>query len=97
MSIFEIGMLVCFGASWPFSVYKTWKLKTGEGKSFVFLWLVIIGYICGVIHKLYYSHRDWVVWLYVLNTVLVATDLVLCMIYQRRCRLRAAAQAVTVK
>ncbi|MHB9132761.1 MAG: hypothetical protein ACYDBB_16965 [Armatimonadota bacterium] len=83
LSPFEIGMLVCFGVSWPFSVYKTWKTKTSTGRSFVFLWLVLIGYISGVIHKLLFS-LDFVIALYALNALLVTTDLLLCYHYRSR-------------
>ena len=83
MSGFEAGMLLCFGASWPFSVYKTWKTKSCKGKSLIFLWLVFIGYICGVLHKVLYS-RDIVIVFYVLNGALVLADLVLCNIYVAR-------------
>lgn len=76
-------MLVCFGASWPFSVYKTWKTKTSQGKSLIFLVLVIIGYLGGITHKILYS-RDIVIYLYVLNTLLVSADLMLCLKYARR-------------
>lgn len=76
-SPFEIIMLLCFGASWPFSVYKTWKSKTSAGRSFVFLWLVFIGYISGCLHKIVY-HFDPVIALYAFNALLVLTDLVLC-------------------
>jgi hypothetical protein len=82
MSIFEIGMLVCFGASWPFAVYKTWKTKTCEGKSMVFLWLVFIGYLSGVMHKIVYC-LDLVILLYALNGLLVFTDLCLCYRYRK--------------
>ena len=27
MSIFEAGMMVCFGISWPIAAYKTYKSK----------------------------------------------------------------------
>lgn len=82
MSIFEIGMLICFGASWPFSLAKTWTTKSCKGKSFVFLWLIIIGYVCGILHKILF-HYDLVIWLYVLNLVLVGGDLFLCYIYRK--------------
>lgn len=86
MSIFEMIMLICFGASWPFSLYKTWRAKSSVGKSRVFLVLVIIGYISGVIHKMLYM-RDWVVLLYVLNGAMVSADLYLCHLYRVRARL----------
>ena len=87
MSFFELGMLLCFGASWPFSVYKTWKAKTNKGKSLIFLWLVFIGYGCGITHKLLYN-RDLVIAIYVLNATLVAVDIALCTIYARREKLQ---------
>ena len=44
MSIFEAGMMICFGAGWPVAVYKTWKAKCVSGKSLRFSYLVVIGY-----------------------------------------------------
>jgi len=75
-------MLVCFGATWPFSIYKVWKKKTSAGKSVIFLWLVFIGYAAGIAHKILYS-RDWVMALYVFNGALVMTDLLLSYHYAR--------------
>lgn len=83
MSVFEAAMLLCFGASWPFAVYKTWKAKTNKGKSLIFLWLVLIGYGCGIVHKLIYSF-DLVIAIYLLNAALVAADIVLCTVYAGR-------------
>jgi uncharacterized membrane protein YeiB len=85
MSPFEIGMLLCFGASWPFSVYKTWKTKQVAGKSRIFLWLVCIGYLSGIAHKLLF-HRDPVIILYAVNALLVFADLLLVYRYQRPAR-----------
>lgn len=81
MSIYEILMLICFGASWPFAVLKTYKTKNVKGKSVLFLSLILIGYICGIIHKCIYK-PDAVVWLYVLNLILVGTDLLLWFRYR---------------
>ena len=81
MSIFEAGMLICFGASWPAAVAKTYRTKNVKGKSRLFLWLVIIGYICGMIHKVLFNF-DLVFYLYVLNSLLVATDLALVYRYK---------------
>ena len=52
MSIFEAIMLICFGASWPFAVLKTYRTKAVKGKSRLFLILVILGYISGMINKI---------------------------------------------
>lgn len=83
MSPFEIIMLVCFGASWPFSAYKTWQTKSVQGKSGIFLLLVIIGYVAGIIHKLIYK-LDAVIWLYALNAIMVLVDLSLWFRYRKR-------------
>ncbi|MBO4631202.1 MAG: hypothetical protein J5858_04690 [Lentisphaeria bacterium] len=82
-SIFEVIMLICFGFSWPFAIIKTIRVKNPAGKSYLFMGLVIIGYIAGCIHKILY-HWDFVFWLYLLNTLLVATDFILCMFYSRQ-------------
>ncbi len=83
MSIFEAGMLICFGASWPFAVLKTYKTKNVKGKSRLFLSLIILGYIFGIINKILYS-MDIVVWLYVLNLTLVSADAALVLLYKNR-------------
>ena len=76
MSPFEILMLVCFGAAWPFSIMRSWRSRSTSGKSAVFLWIVLIGYVAGVLHK-YYYHFDRVIFLYALNALMVGIDLAL--------------------
>jgi len=82
-------MLICFGASWPMAIYKTLKTKNPAGKSLIFLYLVEIGYIAGCINKIINS-MDWVLWLYIVNTLMVATDIYLVTYYNRRNRFKAA-------
>ena len=82
-SIFEVVMLICFGFSWPFAILKTIRVKNPAGKSYLFMGLVIIGYIAGCIHKVLY-HWDFVFWLYFLNMLLVMIDFVLCLYYMRK-------------
>lgn len=69
-------MLLCFGAAWPFSIIKSYKSRSVAGKSPYFLIVVIIGYISGIINKILYSN-DIVMYLYILNLLMVATDLAL--------------------
>lgn len=76
MSIFEAIMLVCFGAAWPASIYKSFKSRTAKGKSLAFLFIVLTGYISGILHKVYFSF-DWVLILYILNTIMVFMDIIL--------------------
>lgn len=82
-SIFEALMLICFGFSWPFAIIKTIRVKNPVGKSYLFLGLIIIGYIAGCLHKVVYKY-DFVFWLYMLNGILVLTDTILCLYYQFR-------------
>jgi hypothetical protein len=76
MSVFEIAMLVCFGAAWPVSIYKSLKSRQVAGKSLFFLVIVLVGYGAGVLHKLLY-HFDGVIYLYLLNAFMVAFDIFL--------------------
>ena len=76
MSLFEAIMLICFGAAWPFSIYKSWKSRACAGKSIIFLYIVLIGYVAGIIHKVLHS-QDWIIALYSLNGLMVLVDIVL--------------------
>lgn len=85
-------MLICFGASWPFALLKTIRVKNPAGKSLLFMYLILIGYISGILNKIPgIGHYDHVLWLYVLNTLMVFTDLVLTQYYLIRRRREAAA------
>jgi hypothetical protein len=87
MSFFEVLMLVCFGVSWPISIYKSFSTRVVAGKSPLFMVIVILGYAAGITHKILHS-RDWVIALYVLNLLLVAADLVLYYKYTKKIRMR---------
>lgn len=82
MSVFEMGMLVCFGFAWPVNIYKSVKSRSTKGKSVMFLIVVWLGYVSGIIHKLVYS-LDLVLFLYVLNLVMVSADIVLYIVNRR--------------
>ena len=79
--ILEIIMIVSFGASWPLNVLKSWRARTTKGKSLAFLCLIFFGYIAGIISKLTAESFKWyVLFFYVLNLVMVGTDL--CLYYR---------------
>ena len=80
--IFEIIMVLCFGASWPFNIARSWRAGTAKGKSFVFLVLIIIGYIAGIICKLTnevylaeFASKWYVLVFYGINLTMVSVDL----------------------
>ena len=77
----EIAMLVAFGASWPFNIAKSWRSRTAKGKSVVFEFIVIFGYLIGVAGKFVTLHRTGVLpystWFYLADILMVAIDIVL--------------------
>ena len=82
--LFEIIMIVSFGASWPVNVIKSYKARTTKGKSLVFLLLIFFGYIAGITSKLInktymanFGQKWYVLFFYVLNFIMVGTDLLL--------------------
>jgi lipopolysaccharide export LptBFGC system permease protein LptF len=83
VKIFETIMLFCFGLAWPFSIYRTWKTKTSTSKSMFFLCIILLGYISGIFFKIY-GNLDEVICLYILNSTLVAIDIVLTLKYREK-------------
>lgn len=79
--MWEAIMLLCFGLSWPTSLYKSITSRSTKGKSVIFLWLIMFGYVCGVINKLINGY-DLVMWLYVINGLMVMADTI--MYYRNR-------------
>ena len=86
-------MLVCFGAAWPFSIYRSVKSGSTKGKSLLFMVVVAVGYVAGIANKLVYDF-DGVIYLYLLDLALVSTDMVLYSRNRRReMRIVTASQA----
>ncbi len=78
--IFEALMLVCFGAAWPFSIYRMLKTKKSHGKSRLFLSVILAGYVFGMLFQ-YFGERNAVIFLYFLNILMVSFDLILTIRY----------------
>lgn len=76
-------MLICFGAAWPFSIYKSLKTKDVRGKSLAFMIIVFAGYVSGIMHKIFYNY-DAVIWLYMFNGLMVVVDISLYIRYKNR-------------
>ena len=92
--ILEIAMVLCFGASWPMNVLKSFRARSTKVKSLAFLCLIFIGYIAGIASKLLneaymaeFAAKWYVLFFYVLNFLMVGADLVL---YVRNYRLDKA-------
>ena len=81
--VFETIMLLCFGASWPFNIAKSIRSRTARGKSHIFEICVIVGYLCGLAGKLLSGNVTYMVVFYLVDILMVATDLVLTLRNQR--------------
>ena len=46
--------------------------------------IIEIGYVFGILYKVTSPDRDWRVWLYVLNLLIIGTDLFLYYLYRPR-------------
>ena len=95
--IFEIVMIVSFGASWPLNVLKSYRARTAKGKSLPFLLLIFFGYIAGIASKFLnetymanFAAKWYVLVFYFLNLTMVGVDLAL---YVRNVRLDRKAEA----
>jgi len=92
--IFEVLMLLAFGAAWPFSIRKSWVSGSTAGKSIIFLWVVFFGYLCGIANKILNGQvGDGVIWFYTCNTLMVSLDTVLYYRNRRRERMAASSNA----
>lgn len=94
--VLEAAMLVCFGASWPFSIAKALRTKVVKGKSPVFLGLILAGYVAGVSKMVVQRHErlaaaapgeavpvHWLTWFYAALFLLVSLDFALYLRYRR--------------
>ncbi|MCQ2596373.1 MAG: hypothetical protein MJ181_00865 [Treponema sp.] len=72
--LFEAGMLVCFGFSWPINVVKAYKAGTAKSTSLAFIFLIITGYILGISAKVINSQYNYVLAVYILNLVIVFSN-----------------------
>ncbi len=84
VTVLESIMLICFGISWPVSVYKSWTSKSTQGKSLIFVFAIIVGYVAGIIGKILGGQLNYVLALYIINLTFVSVDLALYFINKRR-------------
>ncbi len=81
--ILEFAMLFAFGFSWPFAIARTYRAKRVDGKSPMFSIIVIVGYACGIAAHLVEGTKMWLVPVYMVDILLVSTDLVLYFHYRK--------------
>ena len=87
-TVFEIVMVLCFGASWPFNIVRAYKARTTKGTSLQFTILIGIGYVGGILSKIFawansmqagVAYWDWLKILafvfYIINLCMILTGL----------------------
>jgi len=77
-------MLFAFGFSWPFAIMRTYRSKRVDGKSPMFMIIVLIGYSCGIAAHLVEWQKLWLCGVYLVDMMLVSTDLILYFHYRKR-------------
>ena len=75
--ILETFMLILFGVSWPTNIIKSYRVRTTRGKSILFLFLVFIGYWCGIAAKIVSGNGNYVCLFYIINSIMVLIDILL--------------------
>ena len=91
-NLLEALMILCFGLSWPMSVYKSYKSRTAKGKSLLFEVFIFIGYVFGIARKILQismgEGNGWIFYMafifYIFNIALITIDMLL---YIRNTRL----------
>lgn len=84
VGIFESLMLICFGVSWPISVWKSYTSRSTKGKSIIFTSAIILGYIAGICGKLVSGNANYVLALYMINLGFVCIDFALYFVNRKR-------------
>lgn len=69
--LFEAGMLICFGFSWPLNVLKAYRARTTKGTSLAFIILIITGYVAGITAKIINHQFNYVLAVYFINLAIV--------------------------
>ena len=84
VTVLESVMLICFGLSWPISVYKSLTSKSTKGKSLVFSIAIMVGYLAGIAGKIIGGNLNYVLALYLINLAFVSVDFALYFVNKHR-------------
>jgi hypothetical protein len=72
--LFEMLMLLCFAFAWPFSIVKQWRTRSSKGKSILFSYIIMVGYLFGIANKVVNDDINYVLAFYILDLCLVLID-----------------------
>ena len=99
--VLEAIMIILFGISWPFNLFKSIKTRSAKGKSILFLVLIDLGYIAGITSKFFsetfvWSTDWWIFMIYCINLSFVSADLVMYFVNMSKDRRIETEQIKTV-
>ena len=86
-NVLETMMIVSFGISWPINLVKAFRSRSTGGKSILFDYLILFGYLCGVASKILSHTFNLAFYFYFPNIIMVACDILL---YYRNRKLEKA-------
>ncbi|MDD3921003.1 MAG: hypothetical protein PHO41_07540 [Eubacteriales bacterium] len=87
LDLLEALMIICFGLSWPISIYRSYTSRTAKGKSLFFEVFLVIGYLFGILRKFlqffaassgeltFLFYMGW--FFYIVNLVEISIDMAL--------------------
>ena len=73
-ALLEAMMLVAFGISWPMTLVKNWRIRSAKGMSLSFYCMITLGYLCGIAAKCVSGQINYVLIVYVCNTLMVSSN-----------------------
>ena len=88
VAILDCIMLICFGISWPISVYKSATSRSTQGKSIIFTFAIMVGYLAGITGKIISGAINYALVLYLINLAVVSVDCALYFITRRHEKLQ---------
>ena len=68
-------MLLCFGLSWPVSLFKNLRAKSAKSTSLAFMCLILFGYLAGITAKAMTAGMTYVFFVYLFNIAMVVANL----------------------
>ena len=80
--ILEAAMIISFGISWPLSIIRSYRSRSTKGKSILFSFFILFGYLCGITSKFMTHTFNLAFYFYILNITMVTIDV--CLYFRNR-------------
>ena len=80
--LLEAMMIISFGISWPLSIIRSYRSRSTKGKSVLFSFFILFGYLCGITSKFMTHTFNLAFYFYILNITMVTIDV--CLYFRNR-------------